>query len=150
MVFARSSLRLARPATSLLSQRATPALAQRGASVAKSLGGVRTLTATSSQQGKVLLVLYDVSLSFQCCLAVLFLIALSRATSTPSRSQGFWEPLRTSLVSGNGSRIRATLLSPLLTRRVPTASSTRSLLTPRSSLPHRRFGLVPHCKIQAN
>ncbi|KAK5702977.1 formate dehydrogenase (NAD+) [Elasticomyces elasticus] len=58
MVFARSALRLARPASSLLSQRATPAFAQRGASLAK-MGGARTLTATASQQGKVLLVLYD-------------------------------------------------------------------------------------------
>ncbi|KAK5132348.1 hypothetical protein LTR08_009183 [Meristemomyces frigidus] len=54
MVFARSALRLARPASSLLSQRAAPRFP-----LAKSLGGVRTLTATSSQQGKVLLVLYD-------------------------------------------------------------------------------------------
>jgi len=65
MVFARSALRAARPATSslLLAQRVTPSFSQRGASLAKtaSLGGVRTLTATSSRQGKVLLVLYDVS-----------------------------------------------------------------------------------------
>lgn len=64
MVFARSALRAVRPASSLLSQRATTSFAQRGASLSKtaSLGGIRTLTATSRQQGKVLLVLYDVSL----------------------------------------------------------------------------------------
>jgi len=61
MVFARSALRAVRPASSLLQQRATAPFAQRGASLAKtaSLGGVRTLTASSSRQGKVLLVLYD-------------------------------------------------------------------------------------------
>ncbi|KAK4580292.1 formate dehydrogenase (NAD+) [Recurvomyces mirabilis] len=58
MVFARSALRLARPASSLLSQRVAPASALRGASLAK-IGGVRTLTATSNRQGKVLMVLYD-------------------------------------------------------------------------------------------
>jgi len=61
MVFARSALRLARPAGSLLSQRCQTSFASRGAPLARtaSLGGVRTLTATSSRQGKVLLVLYD-------------------------------------------------------------------------------------------
>ncbi|KAK0269786.1 formate dehydrogenase (NAD+) [Friedmanniomyces endolithicus] len=54
MVFARSALRLARPASSLFSQRAAPAFAQRGVPIAK-----RALSATASQQGKVLLVLYD-------------------------------------------------------------------------------------------
>lgn len=66
MVFARSALRAARPASSLLSQRATTAFAQRGASLSKTtatFGGIRTLTATSRQQGKVLLVLYDVCLT---------------------------------------------------------------------------------------
>nr|AAD23831.1 NAD-dependent formate dehydrogenase [Zymoseptoria tritici] len=58
MVFARSSLRMARPASSLLSQRATASFTQRGANLARA-GGVRTLTSTSSRQGKVLLVLYD-------------------------------------------------------------------------------------------
>jgi len=57
MVFARSALRLARPASLLLQQRSVP-FAQRGALLGKT-GGVRTLTATSSRQGKVLLVLYD-------------------------------------------------------------------------------------------
>ncbi|KAI4175472.1 MAG: hypothetical protein LQ343_001672 [Gyalolechia ehrenbergii] len=56
MVFARSLSRLSRPAASLLSARAAaaPPLAAR-----RCLGGVRTLTATSSLQSKVLLVLYD-------------------------------------------------------------------------------------------
>ncbi|KAI7283595.1 Formate [Hortaea werneckii] len=54
MVFARSALRLARPTSSLLSQR----FAQGGASLAPKTA-VRTLTATSSRQGKVLLCLYD-------------------------------------------------------------------------------------------
>ncbi|KAK4631660.1 Formate dehydrogenase [Fulvia fulva] len=54
MVFARSALRAVRPASSLLSQRAGTAFAARSG-----MGGVRTLTATSSQQGKVLMVLYD-------------------------------------------------------------------------------------------
>lgn len=60
MVFTRSALRLSRPASSLLSQRAAN-LTPRGAFAAQKMGGVRTLTATSSRQGKVLLVLYDVS-----------------------------------------------------------------------------------------
>lgn len=60
MVFARSALRVARPASSLLSQKATSSFRAPFAKTA-SLGGVRTLTATSSRQGKVLLVLYDVS-----------------------------------------------------------------------------------------
>jgi len=64
MVFARSALRLARPASSLFSQRATPAFVQRGAPFAK-----RALSATASQQGKVLLVLYDVSRVFNGKLA---------------------------------------------------------------------------------
>ncbi|TKA50648.1 Formate dehydrogenase [Cryomyces minteri] len=59
MVFARSVSRLARPASSLLSARTAPALTQRGASLLRQPSGVRTLTATARQQGKVLLVLYD-------------------------------------------------------------------------------------------
>ncbi|KAI4095328.1 MAG: hypothetical protein LQ344_001626 [Seirophora lacunosa] len=58
MVFARSISRLSRPAASLLSARAAgapPPLAAR----ACVRGGVRTLTATSRLQSKVLLVLYD-------------------------------------------------------------------------------------------
>ena len=64
MVFARSALRAARPASSLLSQRATTSFAHRGASLSKtaSLGGIRTLTATSRQHVKFLLVLYYVSI----------------------------------------------------------------------------------------
>lgn len=53
MVFARSITRLARPA--LARQRVTPPRA--------SLQHARTLTATARQQGKVLLVLYDVSIA---------------------------------------------------------------------------------------
>ncbi|KAK4916909.1 hypothetical protein LTR28_013355, partial [Elasticomyces elasticus] len=59
MVFARSALRLARPASSLFTANASPSLATRSASLLRQSGGVRTLTATSSRQGKVLLVLYD-------------------------------------------------------------------------------------------
>lgn len=55
MVFARSAINLARPASSLFAQRAVPRTAF------SKVGGVRTLTATASQQGKVLLCLYDVS-----------------------------------------------------------------------------------------
>ncbi|KAM0713982.1 hypothetical protein Q7P37_010946 [Cladosporium fusiforme] len=53
MVFTRSAISLARPAGSLLAQRAAPRTAF------SKLGGVRTLTASSSRQGKVLLCLYD-------------------------------------------------------------------------------------------
>nr|OQO27525.1 Formate dehydrogenase [Rachicladosporium sp. CCFEE 5018] len=56
MVFARSVARLARPASSLLSQRAVP---QTSRGVFSQLGGARGLTASSSRQGKVLLCLYD-------------------------------------------------------------------------------------------
>jgi len=60
MVLAHSALRFARPASTSLLQRVGPAFSQRGAKLARAapLGGVRTLTATSSRQGKVLLVLY--------------------------------------------------------------------------------------------
>ena len=56
MVFARSAINLARPAGSLFTQR----VASRTAT--SQIGGVRTLTASSSRQGKVLLCLYDVSI----------------------------------------------------------------------------------------
>jgi hypothetical protein len=64
MVFTRIALRSARP-TPLLRQCTTPIKHQHGAVFARAAfpSGVRTLTATSSQQGKVLLVLYDVSIS---------------------------------------------------------------------------------------
>jgi len=55
MVFLRSASRLARPATSLLSARAGPRLTRS----LRQPNAFRTLTATASQQGKVLLVLYD-------------------------------------------------------------------------------------------
>ncbi|KAF1827512.1 uncharacterized protein K489DRAFT_386073 [Dissoconium aciculare CBS 342.82] len=60
MVFTRLALRSARP-TPLLRQCTTPIKHQHGAVFARAAfpNGVRTLTATSSQQGKVLLVLYD-------------------------------------------------------------------------------------------
>jgi formate dehydrogenase len=57
MVFLRSASRLARPASSILSARAGPRLT----SSLRQPNAFRTLTATASQQGKVLLVLYDVS-----------------------------------------------------------------------------------------
>ncbi|PNS14397.1 Formate dehydrogenase [Sphaceloma murrayae] len=61
MVFARASSRLARPAAACL--RASPSAFRTAAlpltSSFRQTGGVRTLTATSSRQGKVLLVLYD-------------------------------------------------------------------------------------------
>jgi formate dehydrogenase len=56
MVFARSAINLARPAGSLFAQRAAPS------SAFSKIGAVRTLTASSSRQGKVLLCLYDVSI----------------------------------------------------------------------------------------
>jgi formate dehydrogenase len=56
MVFLRSASRLARPASSLLSARAGPRLT----SSLRQPNAFRTLTASASQQGKVLLVLYDV------------------------------------------------------------------------------------------
>lgn len=59
MVFARSFCRLARPA-SLLSARAAPRVAR---SAFRQPNQFRTLTASASQQGKVLLVLYDVRCS---------------------------------------------------------------------------------------
>ncbi|KAH8717003.1 D-isomer specific 2-hydroxyacid dehydrogenase [Phaeosphaeriaceae sp. PMI808] len=55
MVFLRSASRFARPASSLLSTRAGPRLT----SSLRQPNAFRTLTASSSQQGKVLLVLYD-------------------------------------------------------------------------------------------
>ena len=60
MVFLRSVSRLARPASSVLSARAAPRVSA-GASFARQPNAFRTLTATAQQQGKVLLVLYDVS-----------------------------------------------------------------------------------------
>ncbi|KAH7125570.1 formate dehydrogenase [Dendryphion nanum] len=58
MVFLRSFHRLARPASSVLSARAAPRVAPR-ATFLRQPNAYRTLTATASQQGKVLLVLYD-------------------------------------------------------------------------------------------
>lgn len=62
MVFARSSVsRFARPASSSLLASSRPSFAPRGATLLKQSGAVRTLTASANRQGKVLLVLYDVS-----------------------------------------------------------------------------------------
>ncbi|KAF2878472.1 D-isomer specific 2-hydroxyacid dehydrogenase [Massariosphaeria phaeospora] len=58
MVFLRSVSRLARPAASVLSARAAPRAAAGGA-LLRQPNAFRTLTATASPQGKVLLVLYD-------------------------------------------------------------------------------------------
>ena len=58
MVFARS---LARPASSLLSGAASPHFTRRAIPKAFGTNFSRSLTATASRQGKVLLVLYDVS-----------------------------------------------------------------------------------------
>jgi len=55
MVFLRSASRLARPASSILSARTGPRLT----SSLRQPNAFRTLTASASQQGKVLLVLYD-------------------------------------------------------------------------------------------
>ncbi|KAJ8113715.1 hypothetical protein OPT61_g4209 [Boeremia exigua] len=56
MVFLRSASRLARPASSLFTARAGPRLTS---GALRQPNQFRTLTATASQQGKVLLVLYD-------------------------------------------------------------------------------------------
>ena len=56
MVFFRSASRIARPAAASL--RASP-ITSSFSSPLRSAGAIRTLTATSRQQGKVLLVLYD-------------------------------------------------------------------------------------------
>lgn len=66
MVFMRSfSRQLRRPATSLLSTKGAfaPAASSpfRAAPLANSIAGARTLTASANLQGKILMVLYDVS-----------------------------------------------------------------------------------------
>jgi hypothetical protein len=62
MVFARAfSRQLSKPALSLLSGAPTPHLARSAAPTRFGATCRRTLTASSSRQGKVLLVLYDVS-----------------------------------------------------------------------------------------
>jgi formate dehydrogenase len=62
MVFARAfSRQLSRPASSLLAGAATPHFAHSAAPTRFGATCKRTLTASSSRQGKVLLVLYDVS-----------------------------------------------------------------------------------------
>jgi formate dehydrogenase len=61
MVFTRSFSRLARPVSSWLAASFGPQLTPRGAPLLRQNGGIRRLTATATQQGKVLLVLYDVS-----------------------------------------------------------------------------------------
>ena len=64
MVFLRSASRLARPTTSSLlssAARAGPRLTRASHPFARTPNAIRTLTATATQQGKVLLVLYDVS-----------------------------------------------------------------------------------------
>jgi hypothetical protein len=61
MVFARSAVRsLHRPASSLLAGQAS--FARRAAAPSYAAFAKRTLTASAARQGKVLLVLYDVSL----------------------------------------------------------------------------------------
>lgn len=138
MVFARSAINLARPAGSLFTQR----VASRTAT--SQIGGVRTLTASSSRQGKVLLCLYDVSI-FPTNHSLLSLehptdnTSSIRARSTPNRSPASSEPQRTSSESASGSRTRDTLSSQPPTRRVRAASSRRRWLTPKSSLPLRKF-----------
>ncbi|KAI4127718.1 MAG: hypothetical protein LQ347_004486 [Umbilicaria vellea] len=59
MVFLRSVSRLSCPASSLLSATRTPVGTSKFQRFGGVFGGVRTLTATAPQQGKVLLVLYD-------------------------------------------------------------------------------------------
>jgi hypothetical protein len=62
MVFARAfSHQLSKPASSLLSGAATPHFARSAAPTRFGATFRRTLTASPSRQGKVLLVLYDVS-----------------------------------------------------------------------------------------
>ena len=63
MVFLRTSVsRLARPAASSLLSARTAAPRFNASSILKQAGGARTLTATANRQGKVLMVLYDVSI----------------------------------------------------------------------------------------
>lgn len=131
MVFARS---LARPASSLVAGAASPHLARRTIPTASAFGTSfsRSLTATASRQGKVLLVLYDVSLAHvpsKRDRANLF----KRVTTTPDSSLACWELPRTSLVSENGLKIRATSSSLPLTKRAKAQSSINILLTPRLS-----------------
>ncbi|KAL1306359.1 hypothetical protein AAFC00_005072 [Neodothiora populina] len=60
MVFTRSASRFIRPAAaSLRASPVAPRLASSPFNAIRQTGAIRTLTATSSQQGKVLLVLYD-------------------------------------------------------------------------------------------
>jgi len=140
MVFARSAINLARPAGSLFTQR----VASRTAT--SQIGGVRTLTASSSRQGKVLLCLYDVSISCRSIHQILFQQNNSlttfpppRARSTPNRSPASSAPQRTSSESASGSRTKGTLSSPPPTRRARAVSLRRRWLTPKSSLPLRKF-----------
>lgn len=83
MVFiARSVSRLARPASSLLRPSIAPPR------VASKLPfGARTLTATANRQGKVLLVLYDVSHEYSYPIDPILIY--SRVVSTPSKNQSF-------------------------------------------------------------
>lgn len=65
MVFTRPLSRaFQRPAASLL---ATPSRQWRAPALQPVFSGVRTLTASAVRQGKVLMVLYDVSLSGPLC-----------------------------------------------------------------------------------
>jgi len=154
MVFARSAINLARPAGSLFTQR----VASRTAT--SQIGGVRTLTASSSRQGKVLLCLYDVSIqSIYQSINKHFHQKQSadntfslRARSTPNRSPASSVPLRTSSESASGSRTRDTLSSLPPTRRVRAVSLRRRWLTPKSSLPLRKFSFCyfsRHCCLKA-
>jgi hypothetical protein len=100
MVFARSISRLARP--TIARQLVTPPRA--------SPQHVRTLTATARQQGKVLLVLYDVStapieaaqLQIFHLRAKLTLMVWLRAVNTPFKSPNSWAPQRMNSVSASG------------------------------------------------
>ena len=105
MVFARSIPRtFQRPAASLLAtsrQWRAPALQRTSVS-----SGVRTLTASATRQGKVLMVLYDVSSIIH---AIRHDLIEDRAASMPNSSQASSVPLRTSSAFASGSRTRVTL-----------------------------------------
>jgi hypothetical protein len=131
MVFARSlSRQLRRPATSLLAAPARPWRAPQPV-----FSGIRTLTSTATRQGKVLMVLYEVSTVSVSCTnrATANPSFLHREASMPNNSPVFLVQPRTSSAFASGLKIRATLLLPPQTRMVLTLSLRRNWLMPKSS-----------------
>ena len=156
MVFIRSiSSQLRRPASSLLS---SSGFSFRPGIRPGSLPGARTLTASASRQGKVLMVLYEVCqiwnlvckialsrynvksslLYYSNVSCMRFILTHHRAGNMPKSSRVFSVPSRMNLAWESGLRSKVTSSSLPPTRTIRTLPLTRSWLTLKSSSPRRK------------